>query len=74
VETLVTAPYTMLGWRVRDISLTVRWLEAARIQCKRYDGMQQDEHGIWTAPGGSLIAWFSDPDGNTLSIQQSSDE
>jgi hypothetical protein len=37
---------------------------------KRFAGMEQDELGIWRAPGGSLIAWFADPDGNTLSLQQ----
>ena len=24
--------------------------------------------GIWTAPNGDRVAWFKDPDGNTLSI------
>jgi predicted enzyme related to lactoylglutathione lyase len=32
--------------------------------------MRQDEAGIWTAPGGSRIAWFEDPDGNIISLQQ----
>jgi len=32
--------------------------------------MEQDETGAWTAPGGARIAWFADPDGNTLSLQQ----
>ena len=32
--------------------------------------MDQDELGIWKAPAGSLVVWFSDPDGNTLSLQQ----
>jgi catechol 2,3-dioxygenase-like lactoylglutathione lyase family enzyme len=74
VETPVAAPYTVLGWRVPDIAATVATLAAAGVQCNRYDGLQQDQHGIWTAPGGSLIAWFSDPDGNTLSLQQSPDQ
>jgi len=26
--------------------------------------------GIWTAPGGTQVAWFKDPDGNLLSIAQ----
>jgi hypothetical protein len=37
---------------------------------QRHDGMDQDEDGIWTAPGGGKIAWFTDPDGNTLSLTQ----
>jgi predicted enzyme related to lactoylglutathione lyase len=30
----------------------------------------QDDAGIWTAPGGGLIAWFTDPDANVLSFSQ----
>ena len=64
------APYTVLGWRVPDIGAAVRALRAAGVAFGRYDGMTQDEDGIWTAPGGSRIAWFSDPDGNIISVQQ----
>jgi len=32
--------------------------------------MAQDELGVWDAPGGSKVAWFKDPDGNTLSIAE----
>jgi predicted enzyme related to lactoylglutathione lyase len=32
--------------------------------------MGQDKQGIWQSPGGARIAWFKDPDGNTLSISQ----
>lgn len=70
VDSLAAAPYTVLGWRVTDIAGTIAELQAAGVQFKRYDGMEQDENGVWTAPGGARIAWFSDPDGNTLSLQQ----
>ena len=30
----------------------------------------QDELNIWTAPGGTKVAWFKDPDGNILSLTQ----
>jgi predicted enzyme related to lactoylglutathione lyase len=33
-------------------------------------GFVQDDLGIWTTPDGSLVAWFKDPDGNTLSLTQ----
>ena len=36
----------------------------------RYDGMDQDESGVWTTPGGDQVAWFADPDGNVLSLTQ----
>jgi hypothetical protein len=27
---------------------------------------EQDEAGFWTSPSGAQVAWFKDPDGNTL--------
>jgi catechol 2,3-dioxygenase-like lactoylglutathione lyase family enzyme len=66
------ASYTVLGWRVPDVAAAVRALRGAGVEFKRYDGMTQDEHDIWTAPGGSRIAWLEDPDGNIISLQQPS--
>ena len=62
--------YTVLGWRVADITATVRGLAERGVVFLRYDGMDQDEHGVWTTPGGDKIAWFTDPDGNVLSLTQ----
>jgi predicted enzyme related to lactoylglutathione lyase len=45
-------------------------LAGGGIAVKRFDGMGQDDAGIWTAPGGARIAWFDDPDGNVLSVSQ----
>lgn len=70
VESRVAAPYTVLGWQVADIGATVAKLAAGGIAVRRFDGMGQDEAGIWTAPGGARIAWFDDPDGNVLSVSQ----
>lgn len=70
VESLAGAPYTVLGWRVEDIAQTSAELHAAGVRFKRYQAMDQDENGIWVAPGGTRVAWFSDPDGNILSLQQ----
>ena len=63
------APHTVLGWQVHDIEGTVDELVAKGVQFSRYDGLEQDDRGIWTAPGGARIAWFRDIDGNTLSLQ-----
>ncbi len=61
-------PYTVLGWAVPDLDAEVDRLTAAGLTFTRYDGMTQDERGIWTAPDGTRVAWFFDPDGNTLSL------
>jgi catechol 2,3-dioxygenase-like lactoylglutathione lyase family enzyme len=70
VEELAAAPFTVLGWRVDDLAASISSLEAQGVGFEHYAGLEQDEAGIWRAPGGSLIAWFKDPDGNTLSLQQ----
>ncbi|MEQ6900353.1 VOC family protein [Nocardioides sp. YIM 152588] len=64
------APYTVHGWEVEGIEDAVDRLVAAGVELRRYDGLGQDERGIWTAPGGTRIAWFADPDGNVLSLQE----
>jgi hypothetical protein len=48
----------------------VAGLNQAGVAMTRYPGMPQDELGIWTAPGGARVAWFTDPDGNVLSVSQ----
>lgn len=63
-------PFTVLGWQVSDLRGTVRDLAAQGVPFQTYPGMGQDEDGIWTTPDGSQVAWFRDPDGNTLSLTQ----
>ena len=70
VTALKPAGYTVLGWNVRDIDRAVRDLAEKGVAFQRYDGMPQDELGIWTSPGGARIAWFLDPEGNTLSLTE----
>jgi catechol 2,3-dioxygenase-like lactoylglutathione lyase family enzyme len=64
------ADYTVLGWAVADIDATVQELADAGVTFRHFDGMGQDALGVWNAPGGDRVAWFSDPDGNTLSLTQ----
>jgi predicted enzyme related to lactoylglutathione lyase len=66
----VVAPYTVLGWSVTDISSTIDDLVKKGVLFTRYEGMGQDERGVWTAPDGSKVAWFLDPDGNNLSLTE----
>ncbi|MEO8692699.1 MAG: VOC family protein [Acidimicrobiales bacterium] len=63
-------PHTVLGWSVRDIAAATGDLSARGVHFERYDGMAQDDSGVWTAPSGDRVAWFKDPDGNTLSLTQ----
>ena len=62
---------TVFGWIVPDIVTTIGELAARGIPSLRFAGMQQDEAGIWQPPGSTgRVAWFADPDGNTLSVTQ----
>ena len=61
---------TVLGWHVPDIVAAVKDLNRAGIEFERYEGFGQDEYGIMTFPGGARVAWFKDPDGNLLSLDQ----
>lgn len=64
------APYTVLGWMVKDIRATVTQLTKAGVKFEVFGFFKQDELGIWAAPGGDQVAWFKDPDGNILSVSQ----
>lgn len=69
VESVRPAPYTVLGWIVRDLEGEMDRLTEAGVTFNFYDGMIQDDRGIWTTPDGARVAWFHDPDGNNLSLQ-----
>lgn len=70
VQALIPARHTVLGWHVVDIHETVEELVKQGVVFERYPGLSQDEQGIWTTPDGNKIAWFTDPDGNTLSLTE----
>jgi len=70
VESFRPHPFTALGWQVIDIEETVKELAGRGAVFERFEGLQQDAAGIWIAPSGTRVAWFKDPDGNTLSISQ----
>jgi catechol 2,3-dioxygenase-like lactoylglutathione lyase family enzyme len=63
-------PFTILGWEISDIEGCVSGLAEKGVKFERYGLPQQDERGIWSAPGGAKVAWFKDPDGNTLSVSE----
>jgi catechol 2,3-dioxygenase-like lactoylglutathione lyase family enzyme len=70
VEDPPAASFTVLGWTVPDIAATIGALSERGVAFTRYDGMEQDDAGVWTAPSGTKVAWFEDPDGNVLSLSE----
>ena len=70
VPELTPQEFTIFGWQVDDIAKTVTELAAKGIEFTRYGFMKQDKLGIWSAPGGTKVAWFQDPAGDTLSLSQ----
>ena len=68
VSDLQPQPFTIAGWEVADIEATVDALASVGITFLRFDGLEQNAKGIWATPGGDFVAWFADPDGNTLSL------
>lgn len=61
------AEFTVLNLPVAEIEPAVRALTERGVQFQRYPGMPVDELGIFRE-GGPLIAWFTDPSGNVLSL------
>ena len=68
VKEISPHPYTSLGWHVPEIESAIRDLEKRGVQFERFEGFGQDELGIVTFPNGNKVAWFKDPDGNMLSL------
>ena len=48
---------------------TVAGLRAKGVEFQRYEGLGQDEDGVWSS-GTVKVAWFLDPEGNNLSLSQ----
>jgi catechol 2,3-dioxygenase-like lactoylglutathione lyase family enzyme len=70
VKDLQPQQFTVLGWEVTEIEKCVSGLSEKGVEFMRLGFPGQDERGIWSAPGGDKVAWFKDPDGNTLSLSQ----
>lgn len=70
VSKVANPGYTVLGWRVADIEEAVHALALKGVGFTQYDGMDQDLNGIWTTPGGDKVAWFTDPEGNNVSLTE----
>ncbi len=63
--------HTVFGFEVEDASAAVKALTAKGVSFTRYPGFNHDADGVWTAPDKSTrVAWFKDPDGNSLSLAE----
>ncbi|MHA7208160.1 VOC family protein [Arthrobacter sp. MDT1-65] len=60
------ASFTVLNFPVADVDAAVDELTARGVAFLHYDGMT-DERGV-NRRGGPLIAWFTDPSGNIMSV------
>lgn len=63
-------PFTIFGWEVENISGAVQSLIDRGVKFENFGFPSQDAQGICTFENGDQVAWFKDPDGNTLSIAQ----
>jgi catechol 2,3-dioxygenase-like lactoylglutathione lyase family enzyme len=63
------ATYTILNFPVADIEAAVDELRRRGVVFERYNQVKTDDKGI-ARGGGPLIAWFTDPAGNVLSVLQ----
>jgi catechol 2,3-dioxygenase-like lactoylglutathione lyase family enzyme len=63
---------TLASWGVEDVERVVDGLDSRGITFERYtEGpIITDKKGIAAFEGGAKVAYFRDPDGNTLSIAQ----
>jgi catechol 2,3-dioxygenase-like lactoylglutathione lyase family enzyme len=59
---------TLAAWNVDDVEATVEELTARGVTFEQYgEPFNTDEKGI-ARLGNQAVAWFKDPDGNTLAI------
>ncbi|HYD88189.1 MAG TPA: VOC family protein [Vitreimonas sp.] len=67
---VVPAPYAILSFDVANMEEAVDALAAKGVTFARFGFLPQDAKGIWSAPDGTKVAWFHDPDLNLLSLVQ----
>jgi predicted enzyme related to lactoylglutathione lyase len=65
----VPATYTILNFPVDDVEKAVDELSSRGVSFERYEGFDQDDKGIFRGEG-PVIAWFTDPAGNILSVHE----
>ena len=71
-ETPTQADHTAAGWMVEDLDTVADQLISRGVKFEVYDdmpGVEWDERGVANM-GASKGAWFKDPEGNILSINE----
>jgi len=64
------ATATVATWDVDDLEQVVDELSSKGVEFEQYDEpLKTDEKGILSSEEGS-VAWFKDPDGNTIAVGQ----
>lgn len=71
VDEFAPLPFTVLGWQVKDLDGLVTELAKRGAAAEFFEGIEQDEQGI-ASLGEARLAWLKDPDGNILSLAQTS--
>lgn len=66
----IPATFTVLNFPVDDVEKTVDHLIAKGVKFEHYNTeyIKTDEKGIMRSKGGPVIAWFTDPAGNIMSV------
>ena len=63
--------HPVLGWSVDDLAAEAKALRERGVTFAIYEGMGQDDLGIWSSPDGQRkLAFFPDPDGNVICLSQ----
>lgn len=63
------ASFTILNFSVTNIDEAATKLRAAGVTFERYEGMGDDDNGIYRG-NGPQIAWFKDPSDNVIAVMQ----
>ncbi len=70
VSELTPQQFTVFGWQVDEIEEAVTRLSQRGVVFLVFGFPTQDARGVCSFANGDKVAWFKDPDGNTLSIAQ----
>jgi catechol 2,3-dioxygenase-like lactoylglutathione lyase family enzyme len=70
VPSTTPSEHTVLGFAVDNLDEIADELGRRGLTAERFAGFNHDQRGVWTAPDGTKVVWFRDPDGNLLSVVQ----